>query len=317
MQRFEILAYPRLHIALIGLNHGYRLNGGIGFSIEGLNLKIGFERAQAFVLEGFELYPENDTFLTLLEQGCERISAEHKYHAKMICSLPPHVGLGTGTLIRLALIEALFLVNNLYYKPQDVVTLSGRGGTSGIGVNAYFEGGLLMDSGRLNTKNENLMPSRYANGSPPLLVCREKMPPWRMGLVVPNFKGLSGAEEKLFFQQNTPISAESVYEVLYHSIYGLVSSVKEKDYRTWSRAVNNIQLCEWKAKERKIHAPGLNKISDEIFELGGDFVGMSSMGPSLYFGAPDISEVVGELSKNDRVKAFEIRPQNGGRLIIQ
>ena len=42
----RIQTFPRIHITLIGMNRdGYRLNGGIGFSISSPTLDICFEEA--------------------------------------------------------------------------------------------------------------------------------------------------------------------------------------------------------------------------------------------------------------------------------
>ena len=45
---FRIKAFPRIHITLIGMNRdGYRLNGGIGFSISSPTFDISFEEADS------------------------------------------------------------------------------------------------------------------------------------------------------------------------------------------------------------------------------------------------------------------------------
>ena len=44
----KIKAFPRIHISLIGMNNdGYRLNGGIGFSIASPILDMSFEQSDS------------------------------------------------------------------------------------------------------------------------------------------------------------------------------------------------------------------------------------------------------------------------------
>ncbi|WP_369510459.1 GHMP family kinase ATP-binding protein, partial [Escherichia coli] len=67
-------------------------------------------------------------------------------------NLATHVGMGSGTGIRLACIEALLALNEVSLPQEELVRLSERGGTSGIGIKTYFDGGLVLD---LGVRNDN------------------------------------------------------------------------------------------------------------------------------------------------------------------
>src|SRR5690606_1710595 len=129
-------------------------------------------------------------------------------------------GLGTSTMIRLACIESLFLSNQKKISKETIRKLSMRGKTSGVGVRTYFEGGYVFDIGHAKF-NDKLQPSskRESKTTESLLVLNERMPKWKLGICIPkNIKRKSEAEEKKFFDENTPIADSSVHETLYHCI---------------------------------------------------------------------------------------------------
>ncbi len=74
-------------------------------------------------------------------------------------SIEPHIGLGAGTSLTLACVEAATRVVGLDLSNEDLQVLSGRGGASGVGVNSYFLGGLVGDGGRAGTGALDFHPS--------------------------------------------------------------------------------------------------------------------------------------------------------------
>jgi beta-ribofuranosylaminobenzene 5'-phosphate synthase len=74
-------------------------------------------------------------------------------------SPPTHVGLGSKTSVSLACIEAACLTLGRQPTPIELISMTGRGGTSGIGINTYFSGGVIADDGHRMETGAKFYPS--------------------------------------------------------------------------------------------------------------------------------------------------------------
>jgi beta-ribofuranosylaminobenzene 5'-phosphate synthase len=176
--------------------------------------------------------------------------------------------------------------------------LSVIGGTSGIGVHSYFTGGFIFDLGHKSSTISTLKPSHAVNtASRPLLLSREEMPKWPIGICIPNdINPRTHIEERQFFNDICPLKREAVYETAYHALFGVFASVKAKDYDTFCLAIKNIQNCEWKKAERNVYGKRLKDYENLLYSSGADAVGMSSLGPSLYFMAKNPKLIIDKLN---------------------
>jgi beta-ribofuranosylaminobenzene 5'-phosphate synthase len=75
--------------------------------------------------------------------------------------------MGSKTALLLSMIEALSLLAGCDLSPSKLVELSGRGGTSGVGVSSYFSGGMIFDLGRPNDNLPFVPSSADATGLRP------------------------------------------------------------------------------------------------------------------------------------------------------
>jgi len=315
---------PRLHLTLIGMNkEGYRINGGVGFTVQEPSLRLHFSRSEGFALSDTRYSPfsrqEILRIKKIIDQEKRKIRARHNIRIEIKGEMPTHFGFGSSSATRLACLEALYLLNNKKPERERLVFSSGRGGTSGIGINVYFDGGLVIDLGR-KTKDFSYRPSQLSENRKklPLMMQRIEMPKWEVGICIPNkIPHKSEKEEARFFRKTCPISSSEVYKTLYNVIYGLYSAVREKDKKTFCLALQSIQQCAWKLAERKQYGESLFRIEQKLYKCGAEAVGMSSLGPSLFFLAKDVKVVV-EKMKTGIVdcKLLVTKPSNSGRNII-
>lgn len=319
----KITSFPRIHISLIGMNDdGYRINGGVGFSIsepaiiccfnKSFDIEIIDERKRKFAV----------TEIERLKKTIEECRVTYKLKTSIKCTISgdsiPHYGLGSNTAIYLSCIEATLLLNGLCYDNKMLIDLSKRGGTSGIGINTYFSGGFVFDLG-IKNQNQLLNPSSIANrsGALPTVLHECKSPKWEIGLCIPKMiENKSEDEEIDFFQNNCPIDKFSVQEILYESSYGIASSIIEDDYNTFCKAVNKIQSTKWKLLERSLYGNKLIEIENALKKLGADCVGMSSLGPGLFFTGENIEEIISGLTLTfPFVECYCTTMNNQGRII--
>lgn len=304
MNRLTIRTYPRLHLSLLGMSKdGYRINGGAGLSISNPQLTLSFER-----FSGIQITDERTTPMTTEEQtrwirlvdNCRKINKlKLGFKCRVLGYVFPHVGLGSNTMIYLASIEALFILNNVEYTPDDVVKWSKRGGASGIGINTYFLGGYVFDVGVKNERQKILPSSQQENvHNIPLLMKHIAVPGWQLGLCLPplNLRRTELEELDFFASYSKQIRKDDVLRPLYEVVYGITSAIIEEDYDVFCKSINKLQNAKWKRAECEQYGDIVKKIEKFISQNGADCVGMSSFGPLVYFLSRNVDDVIQKIS---------------------
>lgn len=322
MSDFIIAAPSRIHINLLSMGYeGYRRNGGLGFAVSGLDTLFKcFTKGSNKVVDhrGSGLCSEEIGRLNVyLDTLYLELGLQNKVDV-VICDGPkPHSGLGVGTTTKLALVEALMLANGQKYESLDLIKLSKRGGTSGIGINTYFSGGFVLDAG-VNDKNLVFGPSASRaslNFSSPKAIIKAPMPFWDIGVLQsPTSKHMSGKDEEEFFLKNTPIAARDVEAACYHAVMGVASAVLEGDYEYFSAAIRNTQVLRWKSLEWAGQSDATNDARRWLEAHGITSIGLSSFGPALYFTGDRLEELL-KLKMPDGWQLKIVRPNNVGRVV--
>lgn len=110
----RIKAFPRIHISLIGMNSdGYRLNGGIGFSIASPTLDMSFEPSDTVDVIDMRESGFTPDELEKLKNHLNNVRIKERFETGFQCVIydgvvQSHVGLGSNSMIYLSCVEALF-----------------------------------------------------------------------------------------------------------------------------------------------------------------------------------------------------------------
>ena len=322
---YRIKAFPRIHITLIGMNRdGYRLNGGIGFSISSPTLDMSFEESDTICIIDKRQYGFLEEELNRLKSHITQVSRKKNFRKVFNCVInesivQSHVGFGSNSMIYIACIEVLFIMNQRAYSEKDVIALAGRGGTSGIGINTYFRGGFVFDTGVANNEQRTHAPSSDFVSKEflqPLLMKNVELPIWDLGICIPKFFPKTEEEERCFFQTNCPIEKREVEKILYEVVYGVTSSLLENNIKTFCESINAIQQTRWKSLERNLYGKKILEIEDSIRKNGAWCVGMSSLGPLLYFFGDRIENVVEKVRcEIPQCVCFKTTFNNKGRIV--
>ena len=297
-----------------------RINGGIGFAIEGPHALVVAKAASCIMVEDHRRWPMGTVELGQLRTAIvdlgDRLGVLGGATIRIEGEMRTHVGMGSATAIRLAALEAFALANGKKLDRAVLLESSGRGGTSGVGVNSYFEGGLICDLGRKG--NDRFAPSSQSGATPPALALPSiRMPDWPILLCLPNnLQPKTQAEEIDFFARTAPIPSSSSHEASYVALFELYAAAAEGDFAAFCRGVERMQLSAWKRAERVEYGDSLAIINKALLDAGARCVGMSSLGPLLFClaNAGDLarlSQVAQELDCDVR----EVRPVNRGRVL--
>ncbi|MDQ1034660.1 beta-ribofuranosylaminobenzene 5'-phosphate synthase [Streptomyces sp. V3I8] len=282
----EVRTSSRVHVTLIDMNGAAgRRDGGVGFAVADPGLRLVLARGGP---------PHRDE---AAGAGNERAAAAVRHAAAALgvpaparvrvrSTVAAHSGLGSGTQLRLAALRGLAELEGLDLGDRELAALSGRGGTSGIGVHAFTRGGFLVDGGHRTRDKEAFAPSRFAEGLPvpPLLYARTPPAHWGVVLAMPEgVRGLEGVAERDFMAAHTPVPLPAVEAVAHTVLMGLLPALEEGDLAAFGDGLTRLQDIGW--KQAHWQRPELRRWRPLVGLMraeGAAGGGLSSTGPLVY-----------------------------------
>jgi beta-RFAP synthase len=209
-------------------------------------------------------------------------------------AIPPHMGLGSGTKLGLAIARALAELAGISAGPEQLAEASGRGARSSVGCWTFAAPGLVVEAG---------VPD---GGWISPVVARYPMPErWRCVLAMPlGVEGVSGdAEERFFGRLRQSAAAEPRVSRLL--LTALLPGLLTGDIDEFGAALTQIQRemgSIFAAKQGGVFHPRAAPLVDALLALGVGAVGQSSWGPSVY-GIVDGPELAADVADRLRVGA--------------
>jgi len=297
------------------------MNGGIGFAINGPEACIDIAPSNDLLLNDARLNPmsasEIDQLGSLLRAFCSERQMDRMARIDIGGDIRTHFGMGSGTSLRLAAIEGLTLFNGLHLTKAEIISASKRGGTSGVGINSYFEGGLICDLGRSNNGDDFSPSSATQADRPPLALPTITLPEWPMLLCIPRrISPKTQGEEIEFFRRTTPLPDTASFKASYLALFGIYAASAEGDYPAFCRSVNDIQHTAWKQAERSEYGEPLAVICEALRVGGADCVGMSSLGPMIFcFASHAKLGALEKIAADYQCDTFRTAPANRGRQV--
>jgi beta-ribofuranosylaminobenzene 5'-phosphate synthase len=187
-------------------------------------------------------------------------------------AIPPHLGLGSGTKLGLAVARALAELAGVELSPAGLAEAAGRGARSSVGCWTFVAPGLVVEAG-IRHDRVALSP----------LVVRHPMPAsWRCVLALPGGGGLAGhAEERALERLRAPLENGIAHALLTELLPGLL----DEDIEEFGAALTRIQRTVgsvFKEAQGGIYHPAAASVVDALLGLGVPGVGQSSWGPAVY-----------------------------------
>jgi beta-ribofuranosylaminobenzene 5'-phosphate synthase len=241
--------------------------GGLGVGVERPCTVVEATAAADWDVEG----PDAERAL-VVAQRCGYVDSAR---IRVLEAIPPHVGLGSGTKLALAVTAALAALAGRSPEPPEIARAAGRGARSAVGLWTFALGGLVVEGG--------VRPG--AERAAPLLA-RHAMPEeWRCVLAIPSAEpGLSGvAEEEAFARLRPPAELSALIAQLV--LTSLLPALAERDLAEFGDALTRLQRLVGEAfapVQGGVFHPKSGAAVDALLRLGAAGAGQSSWGPAVY-----------------------------------
>lgn len=278
MNMIKVVSPSRLHLTLIDLNAELgRVDGGAGITLESPGMELLAAEADNVEIVGDSLLAGK------MRKAADALLPEGKgIKLQINDSLPDHVGLGSGTQAALSAAAAINKMYGLGKSIRELAIAVGRGGTSGIGVAAFENGGIILDGGHKFKDKCAFSPSAASHVPPGPVLFRRDFPDWPIVLAIPNTKGAHDAEEVDIFKKYCPIPLAEVQEICHVILMQMLPALVEEDLESFGKAINHFQLVGFKRREVELQLRPVLDIMEYMRDNGASGSGISSFGPVVY-----------------------------------
>jgi beta-RFAP synthase len=286
MTSVRVEAPARLHMGMLdAAGGGTRRFGGLGVALSRPAAIVEASPSDDVSAEG----PDAERALAVARRAREALELSRGVHLRMIETIPPHVGLGSGTKLALAVTAAVAALAGLTPEPATIARAAGRGARSAVGLWTFALGGLVVEGGR-----------RPGVERPAPLLARHTMPDaWRCVLVIPDAEpGLSGRAEDSAFGELRPDSERAAL-IAQLVLTSLLPGLAESDLAEFGGALTRVQQLvgeSFASVQGGVFHPRAGSLVDALLGLGAAGAGQSSWGPAVY-GIVGDERAGGELAR--------------------
>jgi beta-RFAP synthase len=268
----RVEAPARLHLGMLAVaGDGPRRFGGLGVSIGRPAVVVEAQPADELSAEGADA----DRALGFARRCQEALGLAGGAHLRVVEAIPPHVGLGSGTKLALAVAQALATLHGRPVDAPELAEAAGRAARSAVGTWTFALGGLVVEGG----------VRRDVERPAPLLAHYPMPEEWRVVLVVPRAEpGLSGPAEVEAFGRLVP-SPERSAEIAQLVLTSLLPALVEHDVEEFGGALTRIQQLVGDVfapvQGGRFH-PRAGALVEALLRSGATGAGQSSWGPAVY-----------------------------------
>jgi beta-ribofuranosylaminobenzene 5'-phosphate synthase len=268
----RVEAPARLHLGMLAVaGDGGRRFGGLGVSVGRPAVVLEARPAAELSAEGADA----ERALTFARRFRDAVGLAGGARLHVLEAIPPHVGLGSGTKLALAVARALAALQGHAPDAQALARAAGRAARSAVGMWTFALGGLVVEGG-----------VRSGVERPAPLLAHHPMPDeWRAVVVVPTTQpGLSGTAEEDAFRRLTPVPERSAL-IAQLVLTSLLPALVERDVVEFGAAVTRVQELVGDSfapvQGGRFH-PRAGELVDALLRHGAAGAGQSSWGPAVY-----------------------------------
>jgi beta-ribofuranosylaminobenzene 5'-phosphate synthase len=245
--------------------------GGLGVAVGRPAVVLEAEPADELSAEG----PDAERALAFARRCHGALGLTGGAHLRVIEAIPEHVGLGSGTKLALAVVQALAALEGREIDAPGLAEAAGRAARSAVGMWTFALGGLVVEGGH-----------RPGVDRPAALLARHPLPEeWRAVLVVPAAApGLSGGAEDAAFERLAPAPERSA-AIAQLVLTALLPALVERELEEFGAALTRIQELvgdSFAAAQGGRFHPRSAPLVETLLRFGAAGAGQSSWGPAVY-----------------------------------
>lgn len=274
MTELVVTAPARLHFGMLDpAGAAARRFGGVGVGVEHPRVVVAVceRRGDGVVVDGSQA-----ARAAVFARRCwTAFGLTGGARVSVLEAIPPHMGLGSGTKLGLAIARALAELAGIAAGPGELADASGRGARSSVGCWTFAAPGLVVEGG-VHDEGACLSP----------LLARHAMPErWRCVLALPlGAQGLAGGAEKRVFGELEGVQTResSVSRLV---LTALLPGLVQRDIEEFGAALTQIQRevgSLFEQPQGGVYHPRAAPLVHALLELGVTGVGQSSWGPAVY-----------------------------------
>ena len=268
----RVEAPARLHLGMLAVTgEATRRFGGLGVSVDRPAVVLEARPARELSAEGAEA----QRALVFARRCRDALGLSGGAHLRVVEAIPPHVGLGSGTKLALAVAQALVALEGRDVDAPALARAAGRSARSAVGMWTFALGGLVVEGGR-----------RPGIDRPAPLLAHHPVPDeWRAVLVVPAaLPGLSGVAEDEAFVRLVP-AAERTAVIAQLVLTSLLPALVERELEEFGTALTHVQQLVGDSfatvQGGRFH-PRAGALVEALLRFGAAGAGQTSWGPAVY-----------------------------------
>lgn len=326
MERIVCQFPARLHFGLLDMNGSLgRVDGGIGLAIAQPATVLEAVRADAVRVRGVMEASLRERLRQGLPIVCARLGlpgAQVTVHQ----APPPHSGFGSATQTLVGAAKTVSLLAGRSMASTRLAHLMGRGGTSGIGSAVIDGGGFIVDGGHAFRRGRGAKTGFAPSGAsetfspPPVLMQRPFPAPWRILVCCPQGLDISGKQEADLFARVCPVPDDQVARMSRILLSQILPALAEEDLDAFGRGLEAYQGLGFKQAEIRSQTPTVRACMERLRTRGGQGVGMSSWGPTVFALGRDLEALQQDMQAWLRARgggeAFVTAADNAGCRIL-
>jgi beta-RFAP synthase len=252
--------------------------GGVGLMIDrpGVSLRLVADELDSVTAAAADRDHVIE-IVTRYRERCGTAVQPPRCRIEMQSSIPPHVGLGSGTQLAMAVAKGLSVIaGESEVSTPELARRVLRGKRSSIGLHGFEAGGLLVDGGK-----------RHATEISPIVARTEVPDDWRFLLVRPPAEvGCSGTSELHAFAKLPPIPERTTERLCRLIVLDLVPALRSRDFEGFSAALRefNHTVGEHFAAVQGgvFSSPRMAELASWLESRGVVCAGQTSWGPTLF-----------------------------------
>jgi beta-ribofuranosylaminobenzene 5'-phosphate synthase len=270
-RRVAVSVPARLHFGFVDLNGGLgRRFGSLGVALDAPVTRVILTPSARLEAAG----PDAERARRYLAAIVAHYGLHDRLKLWVESSIPPHVGLGSGTQLALSVGLAATRMFGCDVDTWGIARLLDRGARSSVGIATFATGGVVLDGGR------------GAGEEPPPVLSRLDFPEaWRILLVFDQTQtGLHGQAEREAFRRLPPFPAADAARLCRLVLMTALPALAERNLSGFGGAVSEMQRVMGDyfapAQGARFLSPLVSGALAWLTEAGAGGVGQSSWGPT-------------------------------------